>query len=109
MLGNSRDQCLSLPVLCLSSEKPSQHQGCPLAVLARQRGTSSQASWPPGLSAIGGATRHQQKVDQPPALLVLYFGDNTGVGKYVGPHPRLQLGGEVNSLANNEVQKTYDE
>ena len=78
------------------------------SVLARQCGTNSQPSWPPGLSAISGATRPQQEVDQPPAPLGLYLGI-TQMWENVGPHPRLQLGGEVNSLANNEVQKNYHE
>lgn len=71
------------------------------SMLARQCGTNSQRSWSSKLSAIGDATRHQ-----------LFWGYTLGITQLwenVDLHPCLQLGGGVNSLVNNEVQKTDDE
>lgn len=77
-------------------------------MLCAEEAAWDQPVWPPRLSAIGDVTRHQQGVDQPPASLGLYFGDNRDMGK-CGPDPHLHLEEEVKSLANNEVQKCCDE
>lgn len=62
-----------------------------VSVLERQQGTNQ-----PG------------PLDQPQPSLGYSLGIKE-IWKNVGPHPHLHLGGEVKSLANNEVQRCCDE